>query len=122
MKSILTRFAAPARAAMLLLGVGLAATAPAQAQEAVAGDPAAGQEKAYTCLGCHGVEHYVNVYPSYHVPRIAGQHAEYLSAALKAYRDGTRQHQTMQANANLLTDQDIADIAAWLSSLGNPSP
>jgi len=114
MKKILPRLAAPFLMATLSL--------PAVAQDVLVGDPGAGSEKAYTCLGCHGVEHYVNVYPSYHVPRIAGQHAEYLTAALQAYRAGTRSHQTMQANAGLLTDQDIADIAAWLSGLGNPSP
>jgi len=114
MKKILPRLAAPFLMATLSL--------PAVAQDVPVGDPGAGSEKAYTCLGCHGVEHYVNVYPSYHVPRIAGQHAEYLTAALQAYRAGTRSHQTMQANAGLLTDQDIADIAAWLSGLGNPSP
>lgn len=82
------------------------------------GNPATGKEKAYTCLGCHGVKHYVNTYPTYHVPRIAGQHEAYLVAALQAYRAQTRQHPTMQANANLLTDQDIADIAAWFASQG----
>lgn len=83
-----------------------------------AGDVAAGGEKAYTCLGCHGVKHYVNTYPSYHVPRIAGQHAEYLVAALQAYRAKTRSHPTMQANAALLSDQDIEDIAAWFAAQG----
>ena len=89
---------------------------------AAAGDPAAGREKAYTCLGCHGVDRYVNVYPSYHVPYIAGQNQEYLIAALKAYRSGERRHQTMQANAGLLSDEDIEDISAWLASIGRPSP
>ncbi len=83
-----------------------------------AGDAAAGEQKAYTCLGCHGVKHYVNTYPSYHVPRIAGQHTEYLVAALQAYRAKTRSHPTMQANSALLSDQDIEDIAAWFSALG----
>lgn len=83
-----------------------------------AGDPVAGESKAYTCLGCHGVKHYVNTYPSYHVPRIAGQHAEYLVAALQAYRSKTRSHATMQANAGLLSDQDIEDIAAWFALQG----
>ncbi len=83
-----------------------------------AGDPAAGEKKAYTCLGCHGIQHYVNVYPSYHVPLIAGQNAAYLTAALQAYQSGERQHQTMQANADLLSDQDIADITSWLESVG----
>jgi len=80
------------------------------------GNPEDGKWKANTCLGCHGVETYKNVYPTYHVPKIAGQHAEYIAAALKSYREGTRQHNTMHANAATLSDQDIADIAAWLSS------
>ena len=83
-----------------------------------AGDSAAGEAKAYTCLGCHGVEHYVNTYPTYHVPLIAGQHAEYIVAALQAYRAQTRSHPTMQANAALLSDEDIQDIAAWFASKG----
>ncbi len=96
-----------------LLGAG-SGVALAQAD----GDAAAGERKAHTCLGCHGVEHYVNVYPSYHVPLIAGQQAEYLKIALAAYRSGERVHPTMQANAGLLTDVDIADITAWLASEG----
>ncbi len=83
-----------------------------------AGDAAAGAQKAYTCLGCHGVKHYVNTYPTYHVPRLGGQHEIYLIAALKAYRSKERSHQTMQANASLLTDQDIEDIAAYFASKG----
>lgn len=83
-----------------------------------AGDAAAGEGKAYTCLGCHGVEHYVNVYPTYKVPRVAGQHEAYLVAALQAYRDKTRSHPTMQANAANLSDQDIADIAAYFAGKG----
>lgn len=89
------------------------------ASQAVAeGDAAAGGEKAHTCLGCHGVKHYVNTYPTYHVPRIAGQHEAYLVAALQAYRSKTRSHPTMQANAALLSDQDIQDIAAWFAAQG----
>lgn len=80
------------------------------------GDPDAGAAKAYTCMGCHGVKHYVNTYPTYHVPKIAGQHETYLIAALKSYRAGTRKHETMQANAGSLTDQDIADIAAFFAN------
>ena len=87
-----------------------------------AGDPVAGEKKAHTCLGCHGVDRYVNVYPTYHVPYIAGQNQAYLIAALKAYRAKERAHQTMQANAGLLTDEDIDDITAWFSSLGKPAP
>ncbi len=82
-----------------------------------AGDPELGRGKSETCLGCHGVPHYVNTYPTYHVPRIGGQHEEYLIAALKAYREKQRSHNTMHANASNLSDEDIADIAAYLSAL-----
>ncbi len=99
------------------LGFALSAMLPVSFAQA-AGDAAAGEEKAHTCLGCHGVQHYVNTYPTYHVPLIAGQHEAYLVAALQAYRAKTRSHPTMQANAALLTDQDIEDIAAWLSAQG----
>lgn len=99
----------------ILLAVGLLIGAAPFVQ---AGDAEAGKKKAYSCLGCHGVLHYVNTYPTYHVPRLGGQHKEYLISALKAYRGKTRSHGTMQANANLLTDQDIDDIAEYFSSQG----
>lgn len=89
---------------------------------AQAGDPEAGAQKAYTCLGCHGVKHYVNTYPTFHVPKIAGQHEAYIIAALKSYRSKTRGHRTMQANANLLTDTDIEDIAAYFASQAGKEP
>lgn len=82
-------------------------------------DVAAGRLAAETCIGCHGVAGYFNVYPSYHVPKIGGQQAGYISAALKAYRDGDRQHPTMHANASNLTDEMIADIAAFFASQGH---
>jgi len=85
----------------------------------LAGDAAAGEKKAYTCLGCHGVLHYVNTYPTYHVPKLGGQHKDYLVDALKAYRSKKRSHGTMQANANLLSDEDIDDIAEYFASQGN---
>ncbi len=86
------------------------------ASSATAGDPEAGKQKAETCLGCHGIPNYVNTYPTYHVPKLGGQHAEYIAAALKAYQQKERSHGTMHANAASLTDEDIADIAAYLSS------
>ena len=103
------------RAALLTLAASVVLPGASALAE---GDPAKGLEKAYTCLGCHGIKHYVNTYPTYHVPRIAGQHQEYLVAALQAYRGKTRSHPTMQANAALLSDQDIEDIAAWFSAQG----
>jgi cytochrome c553 len=80
------------------------------------GDPAAGRLKAETCLGCHAVTGYYNVYPTYHVPKLGGQSAGYIESALKAYRSGTRTHGPMQANASDLSNEDIADIAAFMAS------
>jgi cytochrome c553 len=80
------------------------------------GNADAGMEKANTCMGCHGIPGYNNVYPSYRVPKVGGQPPKYLEAALKAYRSGERPHGTMHAQAASMTDQDIADIAAYLSS------
>ena len=77
------------------------------------GDPAAGGQLAYTCMGCHGVEGYRNAYPSFRVPRLGGQREEYLVDALTAYKEGRRPHPTMQAQGGSLSNQDIEDIAAW---------
>ncbi len=96
---------------------------PTLAPLSLDGDVARGETLSYTCLGCHGVPGYRNVYPSYHVPKLGGQNADYLEIALQAYRRGSRFHQTMQAQAASLTDQDIADIAAYFASKGeNPDP
>ena len=103
-----------AQSAMLLLAAA-AVTQPVYAE----GDPEAGKELGYTCLGCHGIEGYRNAYPSYRVPKLGGQKAGYLEIALKGYRAGTRHHPTMAAQASSLTDQEISDVAAYLASLGN---
>jgi len=100
-----------------LLYSGMAFTALLPAVTMAAGDPEAGRVKGYTCTGCHGIPGYKNVYPTYSVPRIGGQRAEYIEAALIAYKSGERSHPTMALHSESLSDQDIADIAAWLSSL-----
>ena len=84
------------------------------------GDSARGKILADTCEGCHAVPGYNNVYPTYHVPRIAGQSAEYLVSALQLYRDGDREHPTMVAQAASMSDQDIDDIAAYIASVAEP--
>lgn len=99
----------------LLLAVALMST-PALAEDAK-GDPAEGRIKAYTCTGCHGVTGWKNAYPNYSVPRIAGQNYEYVIAALTEYKKGERSHPTMRAQGESLSDQDIRDIAAFLSTL-----
>ena len=75
------------------------------------------EKKSETCLGCHGVTGYSNVYPSYKVPKIGGQNKEYIVSALKAYKAGDRKHGTMQANSYKLSEDDMYDIAAYLSSI-----
>ena len=82
------------------------------------GDAQAGKVKAYTCTGCHGIPGYNNVYPTYKVPRIAGQKYEYLVTALMAYQNGEREHKTMQSQAMSLKPQDIQDISAYFASEG----
>ena len=81
------------------------------------GNADTGRQLTYTCQGCHGISGYRNAYPNYHVPKIGGQPSEYLVNALSEYKQGTRKHPTMQAQAQSFSDQDIADIAAFLSSL-----
>jgi len=98
-----------------LAALGLAALAPAISLSASAeGDAARGKVLAYTCQGCHGVETYRNAYPNYSVPKLGGQSAAYLVNALKAYATGDRPHQTMHSQTASLSDQDQADIAAFL--------
>lgn len=97
---------------VIVFAVGMLLALPAFALE---GDPAAGRIKANTCMGCHGIPDYKALYPTYHVPKIGGQHEAYLKAALKAYAAGKRDHDTMHAQAESLSPQDIADIAAFLS-------
>ena len=100
----------------LLLPVALLAMAFA-APAVAKGDAKKGEQLAYTCTGCHGIDQYKNAYPSYRVPKIAGQKEEYLRKALTGYAKGERNHATMQAHAQSFSEQDIADIAAYLSSL-----
>ncbi|MGD8853823.1 MAG: cytochrome c [Gammaproteobacteria bacterium] len=102
------------RTSLVLLA--LAAALPAGAK--AAGDPAAGKIKAFTCMGCHGIVGYNNVYPTYKVPKLGGQHVQYLVAALQAYKNGQRSHGTMQAQAQTLSEQDMQDIAAFFAQNG----
>jgi cytochrome c553 len=89
---------------------------PAVAAPAVLkGDPARGKAISYTCLGCHGIDGYRNAYPDYEVPKLEGQHPEYIVDALHAYRSGDRAHLTMHDQASTLSDQDIVDIAAFFA-------
>jgi cytochrome c553 len=96
----------------------LAASGQESSPGALQGDAEAGQVKGYTCTGCHGIPGYKNVYPTYSVPKVAGQNADYIQTVLKAYRAGDREHPTMNLQSMSLSDQDIADIAAWMQAMG----
>ena len=93
-----------------------AAAATAHAQ-GVSGDVAAGQKKAEMCVGCHGIPGYQNSFPEIHkVPMISGQSAGYIVSALNAYKKGDRKHPSMRGIAGSLTEQDMADLAAYYAS------
>lgn len=90
---------------------------PVPAPAAVVGDASRGKGLTYTCRGCHGLTGYKNAYPSYRVPKLGGQSQVYLNIALTEYRNGSRKHPTMQAQAESFSEQDIADITTYLSSI-----
>jgi len=86
----------------------------AQPKEIVGNADDAHRNKIAMCIGCHGIPGYKTAFPDvYHVPMIAGQQPGYITAALKAYREGQRPHPSMRGIAASLTDQDIADLAAY---------
>lgn len=95
----------------ILAAACLAATALAAN---AAGDPAAGKNKVYQCQGCHGIPGWKTAFPEvYQVPKLGGQNAQYIVAALKAYKSGERDFATMRAIAASLSDKDMEDIAAY---------
>ncbi len=92
------------------------AAASAQAQ-GVVGSAENGQKKADMCIGCHGIPGYQNSFPEIHkVPMISGQSDKYIVSALTAYKKGDRKHPSMRGIAGSLTEQDMADLAAFYSS------
>src|SRR5262245_21116932 len=104
------------RAAAVAIWVAVGLAGAAVNANAADGDAKRGKVLAYTCHGCHGVPDYKNAFPNYSVPKLGGQNAEYLITALNAYASGDRSHQTMHSQAATLSDQDRADIAAYLQS------
>lgn len=102
--------------AVVGIAAGLALSATAQAQTP-AGDAAAGAKKNSMCVGCHGIEGYKTAFPEvYNVPKIGGQSATYIVKALQAYKSGERNHPSMRGIAATLSDQDMADLAAYYSA------
>lgn len=103
---------------MSLLRIVVAAVAASAVFSAhAAGNAAAGKNKVFQCQGCHGIPGWKTAFPEvYSVPKLGGQRAEYIVAALKAYKSGERDFATMRAMAADLSDQDMADIGAYYAA------
>ena len=103
---------------LFVLAVASVTAVSAQAQD-VKGDAKAGEQKNAMCIGCHGIVGYQASFPEvYRVPMISGQNAKYIVAALNAYKKGERKHPSMRGIADSLTDQDMADLAAYYEQHG----
>jgi cytochrome c553 len=104
-------------ALLSLLGGAAGSISASAAAADIVGNPAAARGKVAMCIGCHGIADYRTAFPEvYRVPLLGGQNAQYIENALHAYKKGDRKFPTMRAIAASLTDQDIADIAAYYSS------
>ena len=87
--------------------------------QAVKGNAKAGEGKIAMCIGCHGITGYQASFPEvYKVPMIGGQNEAYIVSALNAYQKGERKHPTMRGIADPLSDQDMADVAAFYAGHG----
>lgn len=94
--------------------IALASLAQVSAAADVKGDATAAKNKVAMCVGCHGIPGYKASFPEvYRVPMLGGQSEKYIAAALNAYKKGERKHPTMVGIAAGLSDQDIADVAAY---------
>ena len=106
----------------ILLVLAAAVATAAHAQQPAAGDAKAAASLVSMCTGCHSIPGYQSSFPYVHrVPKIAGQSASYIEAALRAYAKGERNHPTMAGLAKTLTDKQIADIAAYYAARGASS-
>jgi cytochrome c553 len=95
----------------------LVAAPLASAADAVVGNATAGKQKNAMCAGCHGIPGWRTAFPEvYSVPKLGGQHPQYIVTALKEYKSGDRAHATMHAIASGLSEQDMADLAAYYST------
>jgi cytochrome c553 len=102
------KFSGVALVALAALGAG-----SALAQE-VKGNADAAKAKMEMCAGCHSIPGYRMAFPeTYHAPKISGQSEKFIYNSLQAYKKGDRKHPTMRAIAGQLSDQDMADLAAY---------
>jgi cytochrome c553 len=100
---------------VLIAFAGIAGTASGLAAAAdIVGNAKAAENKVSMCIGCHGIPGYKGTFPEvYQVPMLGGQSAKYIENALKEYQKGDRNHPTMHGIAGSLSEQDMADVAAY---------
>jgi len=104
--------------ASLALAASCVMATPVLAADPPKGNIEAAKAKVSMCIGCHGIPGYRASFPEvYRVPKIAGQSDKYIQVALRAYASGERTHPTMDAISKSLSDQDIADLAAYYANL-----
>lgn len=99
------------RHSIVILGLALSV---AFGDAALAGDPVAGKARAQQCAPCHGID---GVSRQPNAPTIAGESEVYLTKQLKAFRSGERKDEQMSLMAKSLSDEDIANLVAWYSSI-----
>ncbi len=103
----------------ILIQAGAASVVALMASVASAGNIAAGKEKATAlCASCHGADGVTAIDPSY--PKLAGQYPDFLARALKDYKTGARKNPIMMGMAATLSNEDIANVAAYYASLPSP--
>lgn len=91
--------------------------------QGIVGNVESGKKKAEMCIGCHGIPGYQNSFPEVHrVPMISGQSDKYIASALNAYKSGERRHPSMRGISGSLSDQDMADLAAFYASQAGKTP
>jgi cytochrome c553 len=101
---------------LVLLAVGVVGVIGSASAADLVGNPKAAENKVSMCIGCHGIPGYKATFPEvYQVPMLGGQSPKYIENALRAYQKGERKHPSMMGIAASLSDQDIADLAAYYS-------
>src|SRR5258708_36620922 len=105
----------------MLVAVTLAALAPAT--QAADDNKITIENRIAQCQGCHGIPDWKTAFPEvYRVPKLGGQKANYIVAALKAYKSGERDFATRRAIATPLPDEDMQQLANYYAAAGAPAP
>ncbi len=105
----------PVLVSVTLLALSASLAVQAQTPRRATATPSAAKRCPTPATAATAIPNYKNVYPTYSVPKLRGQRPEYLVAALKAYKSGERSHGTMHSQATTMSEQDMADVAAFLA-------